>query len=132
MNVASRYIKKTAASYPVSLEDWEPYIKTLAGEVLYSKLLAVNTQKFADMLREEGLTMADFQKIVLLFVRQCAALDVRLPQGGALNLKVMAQSDPTCRKGPTVSPESAAALETKTPPATTDDVDQMLSELEAD
>lgn len=122
----SRAIQKTAASHPRTLEDWDIYIKTLSGEDLFSKTLAANTQTFADMLREEGLTMADFQKIVLMFVRQSVAFDVRLPLGGALNLKAMAQTDPVARKGANLSPEMTVQTPSVNVP---DDIDQTLDAL---
>lgn len=130
--IAARFLRQKTAGYPTSLFEWETYVKTLVGEPLFSKTVAVNTQAFADKLREDGFSMLDFQKILLMFVRQCRAVDVRIPLGGALDLVTLSRTDPTARRGQTATLEEIEALEKKPSPKGTDDLDQMFSKFESD
>lgn len=133
--IAAKYLRRKTAGYPTSMTEWESYVKGLAGEELFSKTLAANTQAFADSLRKDGHTMADFQRILLMLVRQCIAADVRLPVGGAFDLAAMAQQDPIARRGKTLPLEKIENLERSQAlqsPAATDDVDMLMAEMEAD
>jgi len=133
--IAAKYLRRKTAGYPTSMAEWDSYVKGLAGEELFSKTIAANTQAFADSLRKDGHTMADFQRILLMFVRQCIAADVRLPLGGAFDLAAMAQQDPVARRGKTLPLAEIENLEMSQalrPSAAMDDVDMLMAEMEAD
>ena len=130
--IAARYIHRKTAGYPTSLGEWEAYIKTLVGENLFSKAVAINTQRCADILKEDGFSMADFQKIVVMFVRQCAATDTRIPIGGAYNMVTMARTDPIARRGVTVSPEDVERMKLIKTVKPEDDIDKALSTFETE
>jgi len=128
--VAAKYIRRKTAGYPTSLTEWDAYIKTLVGDALFSKTVSANTQAFADSLRRDGLTLADFQTIMLMLVRQCSAADVILPRGGAFDLASMAQLDPVARRGPSMSDEEISSLAAQTTPVATDEFDTLMAKLE--
>jgi len=115
---------------PQTVADWGAYIKTLAGEPLYSQAVAANSQTFARELIAEGtLKMGDVEQIMKSFVRQLRATGTKVPGGGAWDLLTMAQTDPVARKGPTMGVQDADALESAYEPSGTDDFDTF--ELEA-
>jgi hypothetical protein len=115
---------------PQSLADWSAYIETLAGAPLFSQVVAANSQEFARDLVADGLTMDDVYQVMLGFVRQLRATGTKVPGAGAAwDLVNMALTDPTARKGPTMSEADADALERAYKPSGVDDFD--VFELEA-
>jgi len=129
--IAARWLKGTSKGFPTSLEEWQAYISTMAPNALLSKATAVNTQRFADTIKENGFSLSDHQKIVLMFVRRCVALDIRLPLGGAYNMIKMARVDPVAQKGATMSPAEVEKMILTEHPDTEDDIDQTLTEFES-
>jgi hypothetical protein len=95
----------------MSLEEWASYIQTLAGEPLWSKVLACNTQSFADSLLEEGHSMADVQEILLYFVRQIKAVGLKVPEVGMVDLMHLSLTDPVCQALKPMPQAMADALE---------------------
>lgn len=74
---------------PQSLPEWATYVAGLEGHDLYSKLVAANSQTFAQTLLEEGMSMKDVEQVLALFVRQCQTAQVPVPFGGAFDLHQM-------------------------------------------
>jgi len=115
-------------SYPQSLSDWSEYIANLAGQPLFSQVVAANTQTFARGLVAEGATMGDVEQIMLLFVRQLRATGTKVPGEGTWDLLNMAMIDPVARRGPSMSEEQADLMESQVEPPTTDEFDSFLLE----
>jgi hypothetical protein len=84
---------------PKTLEEWQAYIRQLAGGGLRSKGINANTQIFADALLEEGYMMADVEQIVLMFIRQFVATNQKIPEGGAYDMVAMAAEDTVAQQG---------------------------------
>ena len=99
----------------MTMSQWEQYIKSLAGQNLWSKAIAANTQTFAAGLLAEGLTMPEVRQIILLFVRQLVATGQRIPAGGAFGMQGMAEIDPVALQGATMPIEQVAQLEASAP-----------------
>ena len=113
---------------PQTVTEWAQYIKGLSGQALFSQATAANSQSFARTLTQEGLTMQQVEKIMLLFVRQLRATGTKVPVGGTWDLLNMALTDPVARQGPTLSEEEAEFLAV-TNESTSDELDDF--ELEA-
>ena len=114
---------------PSNLNEWAEYINGLAGRGLYSQVIAANSHEFARALVDEGMSMADVEQVMLLFVRQLRAVGMKVPDsGGPWDLVTMALTDPVAKLGPTMSEEEAELLATMQK-AGTDDFDHF--ELEA-
>ena len=112
---------------PQTLDDWSAYVRNLSGKRLFSQVVNANTQGFARELVDEGtMTMADVEKLMLIFVRQLRATGTKVPSGGGFNLVNMALTDPIARKGPTMSEEEADLPESMYEAPPVDDLDSFL------
>jgi hypothetical protein len=87
-------------------EEWRAYIRRLAGPALRSKVIAANSQQFANSLLEEGKDLAYLEDILGMFVQQMLATGMKFPEGGAYDLRSL---DPLI-KAAKLSPEQVAAL----------------------
>jgi len=102
---------------PQTLPEWEQYVQTLAGRALRSKAIAVNSQKFLDMMRtQEGFSVSDVRAIITLFVRQLVATGQKIPEGGAYNLVLLARTDDVARNIPVRSELEVQAMLAKLVP----------------
>ena len=92
---------------PQSLPEWGQYVQTLAGSALRSKAIAVNSQRFLDLYRDQdGFTTGDVRQIILYFVRQLVATGQKIPEGGAYDMVKLARLDDVARTSP-ILPELA-------------------------
>lgn len=86
---------------PQLFSEWTAYVKSLAGMNLRSKAIAINTQKFMDLMKsKEDFTTNQVKQIILLFVRQLVATGQKIPEGGAYDLVELARLDPIARVTP--------------------------------
>lgn len=107
-----------------TLEDWESYIRQLAGLSLRSKGINANTVMFTQSMARHGFTTDDIAKIILYFVRQFVATGQKIPDGGLYDMPGMASGDPVCREGPQMSEEQADILASN-PPSEPDEDDDL-------
>lgn len=117
---------------PKTLEEWQAYVRQLAGADLRSKGINANTQMFADALLEEDYEMSDVEQIILFFVRQFVATGQKIPEGGAWDMVTMAADDPVSQRGPTMTEEEADDLAINPPDEGEDSIDQELAEASQD
>lgn len=112
---------------PRSLLEWTQYVSTLAGPSLRSKAIAVNTQKFMDLMRaQEGLTTGQVRQIILLFVRQLVATGQKLSEGGAYDMTQMARLDEMTQSIRVMSEVEVQELASRqTPEQALDDLDSL-------
>lgn len=96
---------------PDELDEWEEYVSMLAGRELQAQTDTANSQAFISMMAEEGRDVAWCRQILMLFVRQCKAVGVRLPSGGMYNLDIIATMDEIASMGVQMSEEEADELE---------------------
>ena len=116
-----------------TLAEWQSYISRLAGPVLWSAVVNANTQQFADQLRDGGLLLSQVDQIIKLFIKQLLATGQKIPEGGAYDLQLLAETDPAVQGTPMLLPEQIEALRQQpaAAPTGTDDVDVALAALEA-
>ena len=100
----------------MNLQEWKDYIGKLAGQPLWSKTIAANTQTFIDSLRAEGMSMDDIYQIILTFMRQIVATGGILPGGGAYDLRGMAEIDTICMKGVVFDDQTIEFMMANPPP----------------
>lgn len=93
-----------------TLSDWAQYVVELTGDQLRSKAIAANTQRFADSLRAEGMSMDDIQIVIRLFVQQLIAMDQKIPEGGAFDLHRIARQEAQAGTVAVMTEEEAATL----------------------
>lgn len=106
-----------------TLEEWESYIKQLAGAPLRSKGINANTITFTKSMSEHGFTTDDVGQIILMFVRQFVATGQKIPTSGLYDMPSMALADPVCQNMKVMSEEDADALAANPPPEPEDDED---------
>jgi len=110
-----------------SLGDWQAHISQLAGPQLTSVTVNANTQRFADMLREEGRPITQVEQIILMLVRQHLATGLKIPEGGAYDLQHLAATDPGAQVTGMLPLEQIMALRAVPPPGSLiDEVDVIL------
>ncbi len=117
------------AGRPKSSTEWREYVSTLAGEDLYSQLVACNSQDFINVLLDEGATMGDLEKVLRYFVRQCRATDTRIPTGGPFDLLQMSYEDEQASQGVLMTEDAANTLAVSRTVGT-DDIDSFLLDAE--
>lgn len=76
---------------PQTREEWAEYIQNLKDEDLWSQAVAANSQEFAQELRKEGFTIMDVKAIVQLFAKQLTLRRLKLPEGGAYDMPLLAR-----------------------------------------
>jgi hypothetical protein len=81
-------------SAPTTVPEWEAYVEDLSREALWSKCRAANSFQFTKALITEGMTMAELERVMLLFVRRMIEMEIKLPEGGAFPLHHLAKRDP--------------------------------------
>lgn len=80
-------------SKPMNLREWQSYIDRLAGEALWSKAVAANTERFIQTLRDEGFQMAEIEGIMTAFANQFAITGQSPPRTGAYRLSDLADEN---------------------------------------
>jgi hypothetical protein len=98
-----------------TLQDWEAYIRQLAGPALWSKAIAANTQTFVTALRADGMPMADVAMVIRMFVRQMSVTGLLVPMGGVYDMPGIAETDPVCMSAPKLDPATVAQMAATTP-----------------
>ena len=106
-----------------TLEEWESYIKQLAGQALRSKGINANTVMFTKNMARHGFTTNDVAQIVLFFTRQFVATGQLIPSGGLYDMAGMALGDPICMEGVQMTEAEADRLAANPPPEPEDDDD---------
>ena len=102
---------------PTTIQEWETYIRQLAGPALRSKAIAANTQCFVAALKADGMTMGDINQVMVMFVRQMAVTGIAIPGGGVFDMPAMAELDPIVqRDAGTVDPRRVAEMVANPPP----------------
>lgn len=109
-----------------TIQDWEAYIRQLAGPALFSKTIAANTQTFVTALRSDGMSMADVAQVIRLFVRQMAVTDMLVPMGGVYDLPGIAETDTVCMTTPKLDPDVVAQMVAN--PPVDDDLENLWEE----
>jgi len=80
-----------------TLPEWEAYVGQLSGADLWSKTIAMNTQRFADSHLANGGHIDEVPQILGLFVRRILQTEGKLPEGGTFNLAHMATQEARLR-----------------------------------
>jgi len=114
---------------PETIQEWEAYVDSLAGDTLRSQTAAVNSMAFMRTMKDEGHDAAHCQEILMVFIRQCRATGAGLPSTGMWDLSRLAAGDELSSLGAQMSEDEALELE-RTWSKSTDDIDQFC--LEAD
>lgn len=109
-----------------TLQDWEFYIRQLAGPALWSKAIAANTQTFVTALRADGMTMADVAMVIRMFVRQMAVTDMLVPMGGVYDMPGIAETDSVCMTAPKLDMAMIAQMVAN--PPVDDDLEELWDE----
>lgn len=109
-----------------TLQDWEAYIRQLAGPALWSKAIAANTQAFVTALRAGGMPMSEVAGVIRMFVRQMAITDMLVPMGGVYDLPGIAETDSVCMTTPKLDPEVVAQMVAN--PPVDDDLESLWEE----
>lgn len=107
---------------PQTLDDWQSYVKTLAGNALWSKVIAANSQDFVVLMMNDGYTMEEIKEILLYMVRQMVFTGMRIPDAGAFDLRHMAMVDPRS-KGRVLTDLEINEIETRPEVYLTEDID---------
>jgi len=100
---------------PKTLQEWEIYVRQLAGQALWSKAIAANTQRFVDSLLGDGLTMAEARHVILFFVRQLAHTGMKVPDEGVFDMVGMAETDSFVMRGQVLDPKVVAEMAANVP-----------------
>ena len=95
---------------PSTLPEWEAYIGQMSGTTLYKQAISCNTQRFCDVLMDEGYSLEEVEKILVFFVRQLRATDTMIPTGGSFDLDYIACTDLVAMEGMTMTGEEADRL----------------------
>jgi hypothetical protein len=98
-----------------TLQEWESYIRQLAGPALRSKAIAANTQTFVTALRADGMPMAEVAMVIRMFVRQMAVTDMLVPMGGVYDMPGIAETDTVCMTAPKLDPSTVAQMAANQP-----------------
>lgn len=93
-----------------TLQDWEAYIRQLAGPALFSKVIVANTQTFVTALRSDGMPMADVAMVIRMFVRQMAVTGMLVPMGGVYDMPGIAETDTVCMTAPKLNLATVAQM----------------------
>lgn len=112
-----------SAQRPETIEEWEAYANTMAGQELRSQTATVNSMAFINQMAEEGHDSDHCHEILLVFIRQCRATGTGLPKGGMWDASRLAATDDLASLGPQMSEEEADALAAAWRPLP-DDIDQ--------
>ena len=114
---------------PETIQEWEAYVDSLAGDTLRSQTAAVNSMAFMRTMKDEGHNADHCQEILMLFVRQCRMTSTGLPRNGMWDLSRLAIGDDLASLGAQMSEEEAEEMEAVWSKSS-DDIDQFC--LEAD
>jgi hypothetical protein len=76
-----------------TLSDWQGYVLSLSREELSAKCRGANSMQFVKAMRSEGYSLTFIESVLKLFVRRMVELEVRLPEGGAFDLREIQKTD---------------------------------------
>ena len=110
---------------PETLEEWQAYISTQKGPELTSKLRAMATQTFIDMMLEEGHDIAYAKSIVTMMAVQQIATGGKLPDLGVWGLDSLIREKYPDGVGTMSDQQIAALVPAAEPP---DQIDKFLDE----
>lgn len=77
---------------PENLDEWKQYIQRLPPGDVYEKARAANTMRFVEILKEEGYSAEEIDKILFRFAKRLHEEDRFIPGSGGtqyLNLRTL-------------------------------------------
>jgi hypothetical protein len=114
-----------------TIEDWQTYIRQLAGPLLRSKAVAANSHAFVQMMRDEGHSMELIEEIITTFVRQLVLTNMLIPDDdGAFDLVDISETDLVCANLIPLSDDQIQAIIDHPPEEPPDAVDIMVAEID--
>jgi len=72
---------------PITLQEWDLYVRELTPEDLWNKSRSMNTINFVRQLESEGYKADHIHKIFAVFSRRFSELDLEPPTGGYVDLR---------------------------------------------